>query len=458
VDARVLDQSDAEDAGASDTESAAGDASSAAESGVPRTRELCSTSFRTQMGGGSGFGRRQGLHKRNVRVDRDDNLIMVGTFIGTATFGSERFTSEQLASFVLKLDSGCRLLWARAFSGDADTQVQLGAVSTDSAGNIYVGGTFAGVLRLDRLLETGLRRDSMVLAKLTPTGEVSWSQMYGSLSYSGELTGIAVDREDRVLLWGTSASDTSFGGAPVGGGIGQVSFIAQLDANATHRWSRGLTVLYGIDAALAPDDTIAVSGWNLLEARSSRNLGRLSPSGEELWLRPVLLDGVMGGRSESLEVDAQGSIVSARADQFLDADGHPSSATAALEKYTEAGDSVWVRPVPLGTGFDFEDWNADIALDGDGAMLLGLNLDVESPPVEYGGHTFTSRGQDDVLLVKHTPDGEPVWFESFGGELADWTMGLGADSQRDVWLAYGRSTGIEEEAVEMVIVKLAGSP
>jgi len=145
----------------------------------------------------------------------------------------------------------------------------------------------------------------------------------------------------------------------------------------------------------------------------------------------------------------------ARADQHRDADGNDLGADAALEKYSASGDSSWVRPLPLGSGFSFDAWNADLALDADASLLVGLNFD---GPVEFAGHTVTPRGQSDLLLVKYTAQGAPLWFQQVGAELADWTMGMPADPQRKVWLAYGSDTGLADECLELTIVKHAAPP
>lgn len=414
------------------------------------TRELCRARFPLRLEGSFGLGKTSWLHRHNLHVDRDGQPIMVGTFMGTIELGHETFTSSQLSSFVVKLDAECRVVWARSFRSDDQSMLQLLAVSSDRDGNVYVGGGFNGLASLDGSILLGSRRESIVVAKLTRDGAVTWARAFGSPSNHAVLSALAVDSRDRVVLWGDAAHDTSFGGAAIGGG-GSTSFVAQLDPDAGHRWSRALPYTFDVAAALLPDDSIAVLGWDPGQSTRSRRFGLLSDAGEERFLGPVQW-GPNGYWNAQLEADGSGRLVTARAEQETADDGAALRSAAVLETLSSTGEPLASRAVPVGDGFSFGDWNADLALDPSGAALYRIAF---GSSLEYAGHTWTSRGAQDLLLIKYAPDGEPQWFLQLGDEAHEWSMGMASDSQGNVWTAHGRSSNPGSSDEDLVIVKLA---
>lgn len=438
---------------------ASADAASTSDASATATsdRTVCSTHFRTDESGNSGFGSSGPRQQRRVHIDRSGNVVITGTFIGTVFFGNARLSAQGVASYVAKVDADCQLLWAKSFGGDPDSRLQFEAVSSDSAGNIYAGGTLEGVVDLGDPLSS-LERNTPVLVKLSSNGDLLWSRAYGSVTYDGALSGIEVDSEDRVVLSGVASADTSFGGGPVGfGRIGPVAFVAKLDGAAAHLWSRSPTTLMNLDAALGPDDSVAMSGFDPTRGFTTHQLGMLDASGSEVWsnaLTSRLMEGL--GRWEGdLAVDAEGNILMVTAYEHSDDQSTTLRREATLQKFTASGEPIWSVDVPVGANLDTTSWDGSLDCDASGHVLYSIGF---SEPTTFGGQTFEARGNatdnDDLLLMKLTPDGEPVWMEQIGDDAHDTSYGLDADSQGNIVTAYLKAW-IGEFRSELWVVKLA---
>ena len=87
----------------------------------------------------------------DIKVDPRGNIAAVGTFRGTADFGPEMLTTDGGIenAFVTKLNSSGTFLETQrfvtgTFSGNINIVVPVAGLSIDSAGNLYIGGWFAG--------------------------------------------------------------------------------------------------------------------------------------------------------------------------------------------------------------------------------------------------------------------------------------------------------------------------
>jgi hypothetical protein len=84
-------------------------------------------------------------------IDTSGNILVIGSFTGTADFdpgpGVYTATANAQDGYVLKLSAAGNFLWAVFFSGSIATYNS--AVTTDSAGTVYVGGRFSGTSDFD---------------------------------------------------------------------------------------------------------------------------------------------------------------------------------------------------------------------------------------------------------------------------------------------------------------------
>ena len=84
-----------------------------------------------------------------LTLTSEGSVVIGGVFRGTADFGPGTVTSELIAAggadaFVASYTAAGTLRWARALSGTADEDVQIGGLAADGSGGVAVSGSFAG--------------------------------------------------------------------------------------------------------------------------------------------------------------------------------------------------------------------------------------------------------------------------------------------------------------------------
>jgi hypothetical protein len=181
-----------------------------------------------------------------VAVDGGGDVILVGSLIGSTTFGGPMLVamgSEDLC--LAKLDSSGNYLWSQSY-GAAGGSSGANNVAIDAGGNMVVAGGFTGVLDFggNPLTAAGTTGGvDVFVAKLGPTGTPIWSKSFGD-SFDQQATHVALDAKGQPVVVGTFASSIDFGGGTLTSTGGQAKsganiFVAKFDAAGNHLWSRG---------------------------------------------------------------------------------------------------------------------------------------------------------------------------------------------------------------------------
>lgn len=174
-----------------------------------------------------------------LAVDAQGNVLVGGTFEGSLRVGGETLVSAGDSDvFLARLSPAGAVLWARRF-GDAERQ-ELRALAFDPAGNALVTGNFSGTLEMGGATLTSERR-AMFLAKLDPAGNAIWSKaLEGEDDSIQEATAIAADRQGNVLLSASVEGTLDLGGVTVDHG-GSFPFVAKLSPEGAPRWTKSFT-------------------------------------------------------------------------------------------------------------------------------------------------------------------------------------------------------------------------
>ena len=170
-----------------------------------------------------------------VAVDPSDNVLLTGSFSTTADFGGGALASVGLNDvFLAKFTSEGNHAWSKSYGASGEDYGR--AVATDAAGNVLLGGWFAGSVNfgLGALTSAGLA-DVFVL-ELTSAGAPAWTRRFGS-SGTNHLGGLAVDLDGNVVISGEFNSSISFGGASLTSAGDYDAFLAKLTTAGTHMWS-----------------------------------------------------------------------------------------------------------------------------------------------------------------------------------------------------------------------------
>jgi hypothetical protein len=150
---------------------------------------------------------------RDVAVDADGHVIVVGEFAGTVDFGTGPLTSAGgLDAFVVAFDPSGAPLWAKRF-GDASDQ-SARAVAVDSARSVLVTGDFEGAVDFGGgKLESAGKTDAF-LARFDANGKYTQASSWGDKdSQSGR--DVAVDSGDHAVLVVDVQGAIDFGAGPL---------------------------------------------------------------------------------------------------------------------------------------------------------------------------------------------------------------------------------------------------
>lgn len=150
----------------------------------------------------------------DLELDPQGNLISTG-YTNTGTDfdpGEAEFYLGAAASsgFVLKLNNNGGFVWA---TGPRVSLLSIGlSVATDSAGNIYTGGTFTGTQSFSDETQpvfTSFGDRDLYLTKLSPDAQTLWQKQIGSTDYE-EMIQIAPNADGSVYIGGNFRETLGF--------------------------------------------------------------------------------------------------------------------------------------------------------------------------------------------------------------------------------------------------------
>ncbi len=304
-----------------------------------------------------------------VAVDRQDNVILGGTFQGTVNFSSPALVayggphSLVVDGFVVKYDAAGKRSWSRQLHDNY--QGDVAGVATDATGNIAVTGSIDGGADLGAgpIYSHNTSADPYILM-LSPAGQHRWSRSFGD-SFDDWGAGVAIDKVGDVVVTGKIAVAADFGGGDkwTGGGAGDV-FVAKYSNSGAYRWAH----VWG--SKLDTDDAKSVA---IDDANNIVIAGSIYAS--------VAWPATFGGP------------------QFTGAAPYNAGRDAFVAKYTPGGAHVWsyVFGGPNGTGSDDA---TGVAVDPAGRAFVAGGF---STTLRFPGTTLTSAGGLDGFLMRLDP-------------------------------------------------------
>jgi len=282
--------------------------------------------------------------------------------------------------------------WIVSAEGNATTR----CVATDSAGNVYVAGSFQTAISLGTQTLTSVNGTSDVfLFKLTPDGQAIWGRSAGG------------ERLDRP--WGVTWDP-----------VGRVYLVGEFCSNSITFDTVILENNYQspyIDDSSFDVFTVCYSDeGTILWARKAGGLwhdkatGIVHDGGGNVYILGTFLSSEI--TFDTLSLSNSGNI-----DLFLaryDADGHIQ----------------WARSA-VGTGQD-NAWS--LAVDSEGMVYIAGSY--RSPSLDFYGHILVNTSDDfDLYLAQYEQDGRTRWAVSASGQEWDDAEALATDQNDDVYLA-----------------------
>jgi hypothetical protein len=326
---------------------------------------------------------------RAVTTDGAGNVYVTGQFSGSVGFGATNLATAGGADFfVAKVNSSGSVLWVRQARGGPIDYAIGHSVALDSAGNVYVAGGFDGEMDFGATnLNSGyFTWTDAFLVKYDSGGNFQWAWSGNSRSGGDSPTtyasAVAVAPDDTVVVsghfrWFVGFEESDDG--PTGLYGVDDAFIAKFTGAGNAIWYQRIG---GIDDGSG-------EGWQDANALAFDLAGNLYVTGAVSH----------GANFGTLGEDAQTNVVSG------------GSSDIFVAKYTGAGQLLWVRTAGCATdGPDVDDpydFGKSIAVDAAGnAYVTGAFAE---PGASFGPTNLVTGNSHGFFLAKYNAEGDFLW-------------------------------------------------
>lgn len=171
-----------------------------------------------------------------VTLDKYNNVIISGIAGAEMNFGNGvKLSRETPGMFVAKYTNDGQLLWVKSPLGTGEAQ----GVSTDTDGNIFIGGYFVSTISFDdvSLKSCTEKKGDAFVAKYSPSGKAIWARNFGG--ENGEIASCESDRFGNVYLSGLFFSRFIAAGSDTLKNNGSINhFIAKYDKEGKLLWAK----------------------------------------------------------------------------------------------------------------------------------------------------------------------------------------------------------------------------
>jgi hypothetical protein len=339
-----------------------------------------------------------------VAFDASGNVFLTGLFSRNQVFPgaspSLRIAQGRADGYVLKMNSAGDIQWMNQFGSDGTSKPEIDggrSIAVDSAGNVYVGGTYAGDATFTSTgagagtILTGEKRTDAFVAKYSNAGSLIKVVGFTGRGYDG-ISAVAVDSHSNVVVAGYFQGD-SFAPNParpnfflpepidIDGNSTEITdlFVEKLSSNLTTTWIqrlRGTGTEFADQIRIDSSDNIIIGG-------SWYGLARFGSNG------PRLISGIspedFGDENDS---------------------SRDYSYDAYLWKMNSAGSTLWVRP----TGSGSDDFGAGVAITSNDSVLFTgrFRASVDFDP-RHTVRRLRAGGLADIFVTGYDANGKPLF-------------------------------------------------
>ena len=182
----------------------------------------------------------------SIAADFENNIIASGIFRENLEIGTTTLVSAgDLDAFAAKLDRNGNVQWAKRAGGELTEYICM--VSVDSLNNIYLTGEFTSRnVTVDTYPMTLTESDGdVLLAKLSPSGNVSWAYVYGEDPTPGSYqrlscwpVAVKTSAEGNSYVYGWTGNHNYFGPYLLESPYTYGFFLMKVDNSGAVQWAK----------------------------------------------------------------------------------------------------------------------------------------------------------------------------------------------------------------------------
>ncbi|MFO0881206.1 MAG: SdrD B-like domain-containing protein [Gemmataceae bacterium] len=372
-------------------------------------------------------------YSSRIAVDTLGSIYLAGTYSSTADFDPGSNVVSLISAggsdqFLVKLDAGGSLIWARGLGGSGD-DIGTG-LTLDGEGNVYLGGSYSGVVDFDSgagtfLLSSCGRSDSSIV-KFDSTGKMRWAWSVGGTE-NDVSQGLALDTSGGIWTAGTFAGTADFdpgvGYYSIRSGGGNDLFVCKvmqpgiqgivwLDGNNNGLRDSGEPVLPNAVVELFDSTGASLGARNTAADGSYRFDQPPTRNSYYLQVRPsagiglgFTSQGISDNPDRNSDVNAAGL-----SQQFVLSEGSSISLDAGLIGSISSYGSIW----SVGSTSDEVGLSVVRSATGDHFVAGYFKGTVDFDPGP-GNFVLTSAGGKDAFIARYNAGGAFLWARRLGG-------------------------------------------
>ena len=380
----------------------------------------------------------------DIALDGSNNVYTIGTYSGSVDFdpGPGTFTLSGSGVYLSKLDAAGNFIWAKNVASGA--VVYATSISLDAAGNIYMCGSFNGIVDFDpslaifNLVSIPVTGYNIFISKLDGLGNFIWAkQITGTASILS--LNMTLDFTGYVIFTGSFEGVMDFDPSPATYTLASVImafnnsyniFVSKLDPFGNFVWAKLMDGPNSDDDSNGiicdASDNIYYTGHinNITDmdpgpgtfALSNGFVSKLDPLGNFVWAKSF-----SSARGISIALDALGNVYSTGI-LYNTGDFDPGPAIYNLTTYgsldiyisklSNSGNFIWAQQM----GSNIYDYPYSIAID-------------------LSGNAYVSgRGANDIIIGKIDVLGSFTWAKQFGGGISNVGYGIAVDAIENIYV------------------------
>ena len=217
--------------------------------------------FGTKASTVTGFQTSSAATPFSATVDYQGNLIIGGAFTSDVMIGAQTLTSSDEDGFVVKMAPGGGVVFVRQFAGANRQQILGTAAYLDRTVAV---GRYLGELKIDDAGVATSLGTNLFVARLDAAGAVVWRHDLGPNTAEGSIARVAVDSRGNVIVGASFQGTVKVAGAKLVSAGGQDVLLAVLDGadgtalTALRFGGTGDDAIAGLE--VGPSDEIYVAG------------------------------------------------------------------------------------------------------------------------------------------------------------------------------------------------------